>query len=614
MPKTPLLEKLKREILVTDGATGTRFYEKGLPPHQCYEHLNLTDAGMVLELHREYIDAGAQIIQTNTFSANPSKLADFKLAGKVHEINLAGAKIARRAAGSGVYVSGSMGPLLHPADPSQAFTEDEKFDMFKRQARGLHFGGVDFITLETFSNLEDLKLAFEAVGEIAPDMLIIPQAAFVTVARTSKGESLKRFVQLCHRLGAKAIGANCGMGPHHLKDIVLYLAERTELPIIAVPNAGYPEYHEGRIHYHTGPDYMGKCAVDLVNGGANIIGGCCGTTPAHIREMAKAVKGLKPALRRAPLPPDAKKSEIITLAAPKHKWNLLKDVGKRLLWTVEIDPPAGLDISKVIKGAGIFKDCGIDAVNISENPLGRSRMSSTVLGNMIQEQFDLPAIVHITGRDRNVIGLQSELLGAAQCNIASILAITGDPTSAGDYPWAKSVFDVNSFGLVELISKLNRGVNLAGHSIGRPTEYSIGVAFNATRQRIDNEIKRLERKAAAGAHFAQTQPIYEKDKIVEIADKTAHIGIPVFIGILTVVSYRNAEFLHNEFPGIYIPENIREALRKCNGDKKEEEKVSLDMMTEMMLEVSGIVPGFYCIPQFNRFKLVRRLIENVRGK
>ena len=599
------LERVRGEVLVGDGAIGTMLYAKGVPLEANFEHLNLVRPELVLELHGEYLAAGAQVIETNTFGANFVKLAAIGLGGKVAEINRQGALIARRAAaGSAAFVAGSIGPL---GRGKGELTPDQAKECFRVQAAALAEGGVDLLLLETFGELEELEWAVGAAKETG--LPLIASLAFGEGSRLSGGIGAEEAARRLEAAGADLLGANCGAGPLELLATLKRIAAVSGLPLAAYPNSGFPEYVDGRYIYRTTPDYFAGMALEMVAAGAALVGGCCGTTPEHVREVAKRVRGLRPVPRRV-VPRE--ESDRTGSSRPSPGAGFLAGWGARKVITVELDPPKGLDCGKVLAGSRALKEAGADAINLAENPLARVRMGNIALASAIRREVGIEVIAHVTCRDRNLLGLQSDLMGASLLGISAILAVTGDPASLGEDAGATSVFDLNSFTLIKLLSDMNRGVNALGSPIGAGTGFTIGAAFNPNGQRMEVQVARLEKKVANGATFAQTQPIYDLSRLEQMLELTAHLSIPILPGVLPLVSGRNAEFLHNEVPGIVIPEEIRQRMAGKSGDDGVRE--GLAIAREFIEAAYDRVGGFYLIPPFGKYEIALELVKFIKGK
>lgn len=600
---TSILTRLRREVLIGDGAIGTMLYAKGVSLDSNFEHLNLIRPKLVGELAREYVAAGAQIIETNTFGANYTKLAAIGLGHKVAEINRAGAGIAREAAGNSVLVAGSVGPLVAIRGEEREQTPAEMAQIFRMQCAALAEGGVDFLLLETFTSLRQLTVAVQAARETG--LPVSASLAFLEGGRSGDGSSVESFCQAMEDAGADMIGANCGAGPLELLKIVKRLAALTDKPISAYANSGFPEYLDGRYIYRATPDYFAAMAQEMVAAGATLVGGCCGTTPAHIAALAQVLHDCRPAARR--------KTPVISVSEPAQTHpetpSFLDGWGRRKVITVELDPPKGLDCSKIIAGCRNLKDAGADAVNLAENPLARPRMGNIALGSLIQREVGIEVIVHITGRDRNLIGMQSDLMGASLLGIRSILAVTGDPATMGDHAGATSVFDLHSLTLIKLLSDLNNGVNAVGNPIGRGAGFTIGAAFNPNTQNLAAQARRLQKKVANGARFTQSQPMYDPETLFAALEATRDCTIPFLPGVMPLVSERNAEYLNNEVPGITVPETVRARMKGL--EKEAGAREGLAIAKEFIDATFGAVGGYYLIPPFGKHELAVELINHI---
>lgn len=604
--KNHLLKRLQNEVLTGDGAIGTMLYTKGVSLDSNFEHLNLIRPNLVAELAREYVAAGAQVIETNTFGANHTKLSAIGLGHKVAEINLAGAKIACEAAGGTTLVAGSVGPLVAIKGEERERTVPEMEDFFRIQCSALAEGGVDFLLLETFNSLQQLKLAVKVARETG--LPVGASLAFLEGGRSGDGSSVESFCQAMESVGADMIGANCGAGPLELLKVIKRIAALTDKPISAYANSGFPEYLDGRYIYRATPDYFAAMAREMVAAGANLVGGCCGTTPEYITALARAISGGRPAARN--------KMPVISVSEPAQTppkgASFLDNWGSRKVITVELDPPKGLDCSRIIAGCRCIKEAGADAINLAENPLARPRMGNIALGSLIQREVGIEVIVHITGRDRNLIGMQSDLMGASLLGIRSILAVTGDPATMGDHAGATSVFDLHSFTLIKLLSDMNSGVNALGNPIGTGTGFTIGAAFNPNTQNMNVQAERLRKKVANGARFAQTQPIYDPALLFAALEATRDCTIPFLPGIMPLVSERNAEYLNNEVPGITVPDAVRARMKGL--DKESGAREGLVIAKEFIDATIAVVGGYYLIPPFGKYELAARLIEHIQQR
>jgi homocysteine S-methyltransferase len=606
-------KRLDEGIIVCDGAMGTYLNQKGVSYDRCFDELNLSQPDLVGEVHREYIEAGAEIIETNSFGGNRFRLGTHGLENSLREINLKSVKIARDAreiSGVDVYIAGSMGPLGKPIEPFGKITLAEAREAFREQAEALLEGGVDLFMIETISRVDEMVVAVEAVKSVS-DLPIVAQVTFTTEGSTYFGSSPAEMVQKILPLDVDVIGANCSVGPQKMLEVIEQLAELGVPYISAQPNAGLPKYYGGRFIYLSSPDYFADYARLFARVGARIIGGCCGTTPEHIRKVASITEDISDRRIRIRAREKAKEVSKPVILKGGASTSFTKKLKKDFVVSVEIDPPKGTNPAKMIKAARDLKKVGADAVNIADSPMARVRMSCMASANLIQSEVDIDIILHYTTRDRNLMGLQSDLIGAHATGIRNILALTGDPPSIGDYPQATAVFDVDSIGLVKIISKLNSGVDFAGNSIGKPTQFSIGVAANPTSDDINLEIERLHQKIEAGGQYIMTQPLYDLDTLQKFLDKLKGIDVPVILGVLPLVSYKHAQFLHNEVPGITVPKNIRE---KMNEAGENSAMVGAQLAAEFIEETRSLVKGVYLMPSFGRFESSIDIIKSVKRK
>lgn len=605
------LQFIQEQVLIGDGAIGTMLYSKGVGLDANFEHLNLVRPALVTELHREYLAAGARFIETNTFGANRTRLAPIGLEKKIAELNRQGALLARQAAtdaglGREVFIAGSIGPLAKTRGDERRPGPDEMTDLFAEQALPLAEGGVDLLILETFSDLDQLCAAIAAAKRTS--LPVIASMAFLEEARTGSGVEASKAARVLSLAGADLIGANCGAGPREVLITLGELARGTEKPLAAFANSGFPEFVDGRYIYRTTPEYFAEKGLEMADAGAVLIGGCCGTTPEHVRHLAQKITGRKPATRHVFISvtePDR------SPATTEQKGGFLAEWGNRPVITVELDPPKGLDCNRIFAGAEALKKAGVDAINIAENPLARVRMGNIALARMIQESVGIEVIPHITCRDRNLLGLQSDLMGASLLGIRSILAVTGDPARLGDQSGASSVFDLNSFELIKLIADLNSGVNALGHSISGRTGFTVGCAFNPNSPKLEVQVGRLEKKVAAGARFAQTQPVYDSGIVRTMAEQTERLGIPILLGIMPLVGERNCEYLHNEVPGISIPDPVRSRMK--GKEKSEGAAEGLKIAQELIEQTRGLVGGYYIVAPFGRYEVALELAGIITG-
>ncbi len=606
----PFRDRIARAPLLGDGAMGTYLYTKGASFNQCFDQLNLTAPDLVGSVHEEYIRAGSELIETNTYGANRLKLTQHGLGSLVREINFRGAKIARdkrELLGKDIYVAGSIGPLGKLIGQYGGISRKEAAEMFREQAEALLEGGVDLFMVETMPDIAELRLAVEGVRSIC-DLPIVAQVSINDDLATIRGSSLLEVFDAARELKVDVIGANCSVGPQRIHDFLAALRNHTDLPLSALPNAGLPRYNEGRFFYVSSPEYFADYCGKFLNLGVRIVGGCCGTTPEHIRAMRRVFDTFQ-AVR--PSTNVIEVRESVEPAAPIAGGRMVSafaaKLGKQFVVSVEIDPPRGANPEKVLKAAAKLKEAGVDALNVADSPMARTRMSCLAVSGLIAAQVRLEVILHFTCRDRNLMGLQSDLIGAHALGIRNILALTGDPPALGDYPNATAVYDVDAIGLVAIIARLNGGADLAGNPIGSNTEFSIGVAVNPTAETLDREVERLERKISAGAQFAMTQPLYELNVLERFLNRIQHLKLPVLLGLLPLQSYRHAEFLHNEVPGIEIPRPLRERLEASGKDAA---AVGIDAARELLMQARSMVQGAYLMPSFGRYDTILKVLES----
>ena len=603
-------DRLKAGIIICDGAMGTYLNQKGVSYEHCFDELNLSKPDLIGEIHREFIEAGAEIIETNTFGANFIRLASHGFETRVREINIKAAKIAREArdiSGQDVLIAGSIGPLGKHLEPYGKISHQIASDVFLKQIESLLEGGVDLFMPETISNLTEMEIIIAAIKKVT-DLPIVAHMTYTAEGKTLLGDSPQEVVARLAPLGVDVIGVNCSVGPQKMLEVIEQLNELGTGYISAQPNAGLPRLYGGRFVYFSSPDYFGDYARKFADTGVAIVGGCCGTTPEHIKAVSNAVKDIHPIRRQQKAKTTIKiKPEAVKPPAEAVS-PFLKKFGKKFVISVELDPPKGTNPDKLIKVAGQLKEAGADAVNIADSPMARVRMSCLALAYLIKQNVDIDTVLHFTTRDRNLMGLQSDLLGANAIGIRDILALTGDPPAVGDYPQATAVYDVDSIGLVGIISKLNSGYDFSGNSIGKPTSLSIGVAVNPATPDLELEMARLERKVAAGAQYIFTQPMYDLDIINAFFDRISVYSLPVMLGILPLVSYKHAEFMHHEVPGIEVPEVIRDRMNKA-GDKSAEEGALISM--EIIDKIKNSVAGLYLMPSFGKFNTCLEIVKAI---
>jgi homocysteine S-methyltransferase len=592
---------------------GTMLYARGVPLDACFDVLNLNEPKVVQSIHAEYIAAGCDAIETNTFGANRFKLGIHGLQARVREINLRGAKLARdvrESMGRDVLVLGSIGPLGKYLAPIGAIEPAEAREAFHEQAEGLLEGGVDAFVIETFSDLTEMRMAVEAVRAIT-DLPIITEVAFTDDGLTFTGRTAAEVVRALRELPIQAVGANCSVGSSVLYDILeQMLPETAGLHVAIQPNAGLPSRVGERLMYLSSPGYMADYAARMIASGARLVGGCCGTTPQHIRAMREALDRLVPQrgaarvepVRRARAETD-EPSGLATTAPPTLLQRRLD--AREFVVTVELDPPRGHNIEKLVQGAKLLKERGVEIVDINDGSLGRVRMSVLPTAMLVRDATGLDINMHFTCRDRNLMGIQADLLGAHAVDIRNILAMTGDPPRTGDYVNATAVFDVDAIGLIRILAGMNRGFDATGTSIGEPTSFCVGVALNPAAEEPAREMERFLAKVEAGARWVQTQPVYD----VEVLDRffaRSRPPIPLLVGIMPLHSLRHAEFLHNEVPGITVPDAVR-ARMKDAGERGL--RSGVEMAQTLLRDVRARHAGAYLMPSFGRFEVVAEVLD-----
>ena len=617
MSTSPFLARLAKAPLLADGAMGTLLFERGIPFERCFDELNLTDPLLVETIHREYLAAGAELIETNTFGASPTRLESHGLGAKARVIARQGVKVARNAreiAGTTAFVGGSMGPLGRHLEPFGTITVAEAERAFREQAEGLLEGGLDVFMLETFQDLTEILAAIRAVRGLTTSVPIVAQMTFGTDGKTRYGHTAPLIARALRLAGADVIGVNCGVGPQPALEVLQQLVAAAEgTPVSIMPNAGLPQFVDGRYVYMSSPDYFADFAARAVEAGARLVGGCCGTTPAHIRAMRERLASHLPAEH---LPTGA---EVRVLepaqgedAAPEstEEPSLLRKLRAKFTVSVEIDPPRGINTQKVLAGAKLMAERGVDCINIADSPMARIRMSAMSLAWQIRGLFpQVEVILHYTTRDRNLMGLQSDLLGAHAVGLRNILCLTGDPPSLGDYPNMTAVYDTNSVGLIGIVGKMNHGTDESGSAIGGSTNFAIGCAVNPTSDKLDWELDHFRKKLDAGAQFVMTQPVYELAAWERFLEKLGGPPkIPLLIGILPLQSFRHAEFLHNEVPGIQVPDWIRQRMHEAGN---EGQKVGVELARDLLVQCRSSANGVYLMPSFGRYENCLDVLDGI---
>jgi methionine synthase / methylenetetrahydrofolate reductase(NADPH) len=586
-------ERLQRGVIVFDGGMGTYLYEKGVFINTCYDELNLSNPDLVAGIHREYLAAGADVVETNTFGANRFKLATHGLEGKIREINTKGVQLARSAVKDAALVAGSVGPLGVQIEPLGKLSFDEAREAFREQIQALVDGGVDLVVLETFVLIPELVQAIRAARDVSPDIPLMVQVSVNDEGNLLSGASLETLVQALAGLAVDVVGLNCSVGPKSMLDALETLRALTAVPLSVQPNAGVPMNVGGRNIYMTSPEYMAEYAKRFIQTGAVVVGGCCGTRPDHIRAIRRAVQALQPATRMDVKPGELHITapETVRVVPREEKSRISHRLSKgQFVTLVELVSPKGVSPQAQVGKARQLHTFGIDAINIPDGPRATARMSALALAAILQRETGIETVLHFACRDRNVIGMQSDLLGGWALGLRNILAITGDPPKLGNYPDATAVFDVDAIGLTNLINRLNHGLDLAGNPIGEPTGFSIGVGVNPGAINLDEELRRLDWKIEAGAEYMITQPVFDIRILEKFLARISHISIPLICGIWPLVSYRNAEFMNNEVPGATVPAEILERMRKTT-TKEEGFLEGVKIARETYDRVKGGVAG-----------------------
>lgn len=588
----------ENEILVFDGAIGTMLYNKGIYINRSYDELNLTNPDIVQAVHEEYVRAGADIIETNTYGSTAHKLQQYGLDKNLYEINVAAVHLARKAVGENGYVAGAIGPLGLRIEPYGPTSFEEAKELFKEQVLALLAGGVDLFVLETFSDLSEIRQAIRAIKEVC-DHAVIAQMTIQTDGNTLFGTTPEIFTTRLDEWGADVIGLNCGVGPAIVLSALEKMRLSTNKKLSAQPNAGLPRDVQGRQFYMCSPEYMAKFAKRFIQAGAKLIGGCCGTTPAHIRLISDAIRAASPRKQSVALSNDTAikiqelKPSDIQVVPPEERSVWGKKIARgEFVTSVEVLPPKGCDAVKTLNSIRLLKEAGVDGVNIPDGPRAQTRMGALATAVLVEREIGIEAVLHYCCRDRNLLGMMSDILGAAALGIRNLLVITGDPPKMGPYPDATAVFDIDSIGLTNMVNKLNHGLDIGNNPIGQPTAFCIGVGVNPGAINLDEEIKRFEYKVEAGAQYAITQPVFDTDQLREFLGRIEHVHIPIIAGIWPLVSYRNAEFLHNEVPGVVVTHSILERMFKASEKGKDfAREEGLQIAREALLDVKDVIQG-----------------------
>jgi methionine synthase / methylenetetrahydrofolate reductase(NADPH) len=610
----PFLEAVAQGPLVSDGAMGSLLYERGIFVTQNFEQLNVTRPDVVKKIHADYLDAGAQIIQTNTFGANSFRLEKHGLVDEVRRFNVAGAAIAREVVGDRAYVAGSIGPsgLVPGADRKRELQSMHK--TFVAQAAALAEGGADLLVVETFRFLDELGAVVRAVREGAPALPLVATVTFDSEGTVADGSGPEVVAAKLRDLGVDVLGVNCGDGPQ----LSLAMAERmvdVGLPLYVQPNAGLPRTVDGRLLYMATPEYFDVFARRMIQAGARIVGGCCGTTPEHTKWMARSVRMLAGSARvqggeeRTPTSAKIIGGGVEPIPVAERSAFAAKIARGEFVVSVEVNPDPGTSAESALGAAKMLVDAGVDIVNVADGPRATARMSNLAFSALLKQRHGIEPIVHVCGRDRNMLGQMAHLLGAHALGLHNLVIITGDPPKVGDYPEATAVYDLDSLGILHMASQMNRGLDPAGKALkGGPTSFFCATGFEPGAPDLEKEIARLELKVAAGADLVMTQPVFQEDLLLRVLERIAHLKVPVLLGVLPLVSFKNAEFLHNEVPGMQIPEGIRERMRKT-APGVESRKEGVSIARELLFAVKQHVQGAYLMPPLGRYELALEVLE-----
>lgn len=613
--KQKILDLLETSTLLVDGAMGTMLHARGIGFDKCFDELNLTNPAAVAEIHREYIEAGAQLIITNTFGANRFKLSKHGLQDDVIEINCKGVELAKRVVAASfkdVLIAGDVGPLGVRIAPFGRVQPEQARAAFAEQIRALAEGGADLIVIETFSDLYEIREAIKAARQVC-DLPVVASVTFTRDDRTLLGDDPVKVARTLRDSGVDVIGVNCSGGPAQLLRILKQMKHAVpDAKYWVKPNAGWPEQVGGRIMYPADEDYFGEYALSFREAGASMVGGCCGTTPQHIAAMRKALDGTAHSSIHIQTSEISETSEVSDATPPTQFAQKL--TAGRFAVSVEMDPPRGLSTHKLLAGASLLCDAGADVINVADSPMARMRMSAWAVCDVVQRKVGVETTLHFPTRGRNLLRVQGDLLAAHALGIRNVFVVMGDPTAIGDYPEAMDNYDLVPSGLIKLIKQgFNEGLDHSGTSIGQPTNFFVGAALNLCPQDMDAEIKNLHRKIKAGADFFLTQPVYRSDdgpKLLETYEaKHGKLEKPILVGILPLVNVRHANFLHNEVPGIFIPDETRKRIEDAGDDGV---KVGVEVAVKLIDQLKAWAGGVYVMPQFHKFDMVAEIIEAIR--
>ncbi len=608
----PFNDYIKENLVLLDGAMGSLIYEKGVFIDKCYDELNLSRPELIRSIHEEYIRSGSKVIETNTYGANRFKLKSHNLLEQMEDINRRGVEMAREAAGDNAYVAGSMGPVGEEIEPWGEISLEEVFEAYREQATYLNQAGVDLFIIETIQDIREMEQAIKAIRSVSE----LPVVSMMTVGEDGKtryGLDLEDITEKLLNSDATVIGLNCTVGPKPMLDFVEHMIEVSDKPICIMPNAGRPQYTDGRMIYLSTPEYFSVYTKRFIDKGVRMLGGCCGTTPEHISKMANALAmkqtriqhsiniGVRP-VTEEPLPEPTAMEKKSRLAK--------KLVSGEQVVLVEMVPPRSTDTTKSVEGAILLKESGVDAINIPDGPRASARMTGLALSVLLEQKVGIETVIHYTCRDRNLLGMQSDLLGATVLGARNILAITGDPPMIGDYPQATAVFDIDAIGLVHLISNLNHGIDVGEKRIGAPTSFFTGVGVDPNSVNLENEINRLRLKKEAGAEYIITQPVFDVDSLSAFMEKADIDDLFMIAGIWPLVSLRNAEFMKNEVPGVYVPDSVIEFIGRYE-TKEDQLKAGIEIAQSMVDKVLSFVNGIQVSAPFGRYPLAVQVAERL---
>ncbi|HKS23876.1 MAG TPA: bifunctional homocysteine S-methyltransferase/methylenetetrahydrofolate reductase [Thermoanaerobaculia bacterium] len=601
-------------VYLFDGAMGTMLYAKGVFINKCYDELNLRNPEIVLDVHKQYVRCGAEILETNTYGANRVKLRSFGIEEELRDINVAAVEIARKAAGDSVYVAGAIGPLGIRIEPYGPTALEEAREFFREQATALRDGGVDLIIIETISNIAEAEQAILAVRDVCT-LPVIAQMTIGNDHRTIYGDTPVTVAKRLDAAGADVVGLNCSVGPDVMLDAVEEMSGVTAKKISCQPNAGLPREVNGRQMYMASPEYMGKYAKRLIHKGVKFLGGCCGTTPEHIKQMRDAVRPLSP--RRSFVvierETNGKKQNGVEPVpmAQRSNWGRKIAAGE-FVTTIEIVPPKGPNPEAMIKSVQSIKDAGVDAVNVPDGPRAQNRMGALPVATLLYNRVGIEPVLHYCCRDRNLLGMHSDLLGCAAIGLRNLLLITGDPPKMGPYPDATAVFDIDSIGLTNMVSLMNRGLDLGGNPFGEPTKFTIGVGVNPGHLDLDTELRRLDWKIKAGAEYAITQPVFDARQLEQFLKRIEGWNLPIVPGIWPLLSYRNAQFMNNEVPGVNVPDDVMERMRIASEKSKEHGMIEgVTIARETLARVRGAVAGVQVSAPLGRVDLALQVFDGL---